>query len=239
MFAQAPGRAGELPTAPAWRPVSRQGPAGHGGRRPLSRYAAAQELGAAGGYELVRRWKAAGLVIAGKTNTSEFGFMPWTELNFSARRTTPTTSTRTAGGSSGGSGAAVARAWCPLASGGDGGDRFARAGVGQRRSVCRRAGRTPAGPLYSFELWEGAPSSTLDSFRARQRSAARRHRRRRHRRALCRTTQERPFLPRLAATPASCASPSRRRRSSASTIRRLILSARPARDGEIARIARP
>ncbi|MCB9118982.1 MAG: amidase [Caldilineaceae bacterium] len=105
--------------------------------------------------ELVRRWKAAGLVIAGKTNTSEFGFMPWTEPELFGPTHNPYDPTRTAGGSSGGSGAAVAARLVPVASGGDGGGSIrVPASVNGVFGLKPTRGRTPAGPLY-YELWEG------------------------------------------------------------------------------------
>ena len=105
--------------------------------------------------ELVRRWKAAGLVIAGKTNTSEFGFMPWTEPELFGPTHNPYDLTRTAGGSSGGSGAAVAARLVPVASGGDGGGSIrVPASVNGVFGLKPTRGRTPAGPLY-YELWEG------------------------------------------------------------------------------------
>ena len=71
--------------------------------------------------EMVRRWKKAGVMILGKTNTPEFGLTPYTEpVTFGATHN-PWDLTRIPGGSSGGSAAAVAARIVPLASGGDGG----------------------------------------------------------------------------------------------------------------------
>ena len=105
--------------------------------------------------ELVKRWKNAGLVIVGKTNTSEFGFMPWTEPELFGPTHNPYDLARTAGGSSGGSGAAVAARLVPVASGGDGGGSIrVPASVNGVFGLKPTRGRTPAGPLY-YELWEG------------------------------------------------------------------------------------
>ncbi|MCC2657203.1 MAG: hypothetical protein K0Q76_2311 [Panacagrimonas sp.] len=71
--------------------------------------------------ELVRRYKAAGLVIFGKTNTPEFGLTPFTESRLFGPARNPWNPQRTPGGSSGGAGAAVAAGIVPMANGGDGG----------------------------------------------------------------------------------------------------------------------
>ena len=86
--------------------------------------------------ELVARWKAAGLVIVGKTNTPEFGVTPFTEPEIFGPTRNPYDLTRTSGGSSGGSAAAVAARMTPMASGGDGGGSIGRAGAA--RSGYRR-----------------------------------------------------------------------------------------------------
>ncbi|WP_118915536.1 amidase [Mycobacterium shigaense] len=71
--------------------------------------------------EVVRRLRAAGAVILGKTNTPELMIFPFTEsLTFGATRN-PWNPGRTPGGSSGGSAAAVAAGLAPLALGSDGG----------------------------------------------------------------------------------------------------------------------
>jgi amidase len=71
--------------------------------------------------EAVRRLRAAGAVIIGKTNVPELMIFPFTEsLSFGATRN-PWNLGRTPGGSSGGSGAAVAAGLAALALGSDGG----------------------------------------------------------------------------------------------------------------------
>ena len=71
--------------------------------------------------EVVRRLRAAGTVIIGKTNVPELMMFPYTEsLTFGATRN-PWNLKRTPGGSSGGSAAAVAAGLAPLALGSDGG----------------------------------------------------------------------------------------------------------------------
>jgi amidase len=70
---------------------------------------------------VVRRLKAAGAIILGKTNTSEFGISATTENRLVKGCTNPWDAKMTAGGSSGGSAASVAAGLCPLAQGSDGG----------------------------------------------------------------------------------------------------------------------
>jgi amidase len=71
--------------------------------------------------EAVRRLRAAGAVIIGKTNVPELMMFPYTEsLTFGATRN-PWNLKRTPGGSSGGGAAAVAAGLAPLALGSDGG----------------------------------------------------------------------------------------------------------------------
>jgi amidase len=69
---------------------------------------------------VVARYEAAGLVIAGKTNTPEWGNHCTTEPSLFGRTVNPWSPSITPGGSSGGSAAAVAAGVVPAASGGDG-----------------------------------------------------------------------------------------------------------------------
>jgi len=114
-----------------------------------------KDIPAKGDTELVRRWKAAGLNILGKTNTPEFGLTPFTEpLTFGPTRN-PWNLERTSGGSSGGSAAAVASRMVPLASGGDGGGsiRIPASACGLFGLKPTR-GRMPTGPFIG-EAWHG------------------------------------------------------------------------------------
>ncbi|MEU5096242.1 amidase [Streptomyces sp. NPDC020996] len=70
--------------------------------------------------EAVRRLRAAGAVIVGKTNTCEFGQWPFTEGPAFGATRNPWSLAHTPGGSSGGSAAAVAAGLVPAALGSDG-----------------------------------------------------------------------------------------------------------------------
>ncbi len=71
--------------------------------------------------EVVLRIERAGMVSLGKTNAPEFGSPCYTEPAVAPPAVTPWDTTRMAGGSSGGAGAAVAGGLVPVAQGSDGG----------------------------------------------------------------------------------------------------------------------
>jgi len=71
--------------------------------------------------ELTIRYKRAGLVITGKTNTPEFGLVPTTEPRLFGPTRNPWAPEHSVGGSSGGSAAAVAAGIVPMAHANDGG----------------------------------------------------------------------------------------------------------------------
>jgi len=106
--------------------------------------------------ELIARYRRAGFVFLGKTNTPEFGLTPFTEPAEFGPTLNPWDVTRTAGGSSGGSAAAVAGGMVPVASGGDGGGsiRIPASCCGLFGLKPTR-GRTPLGPALG-EAWRGA-----------------------------------------------------------------------------------
>jgi amidase len=105
--------------------------------------------------ELMKRYRAAGLVTLGKTNTPEFGLMGVTEPVAFGPTRNPWDRTRSPGGSSGGSAAAVAAGFVPMAGGGDGGGsiRIPAACCGLFGLKPSR-GRTPTAPLGA--IWQGA-----------------------------------------------------------------------------------
>jgi amidase len=106
--------------------------------------------------EIVLRLKRAGLVIFGKTNTSEFGLSTSVEPRLFGPTRNPWNTAYSAGGSSGGAAAAVAAGMLPIAHATDGGGsiRIPASACGLFGLKPTRA-RTPAGPDLG-ESWNGA-----------------------------------------------------------------------------------
>lgn len=105
--------------------------------------------------EIVRRWKRAGLVLVGKTNTPELGMIGVTEPALHGPTRNPWNPAHTPGGSSGGSAAAVASRMVAIAGGGDGGGslRIPASCCGLVGLKPTR-GRTPNGPPL-VDSWSG------------------------------------------------------------------------------------
>lgn len=105
--------------------------------------------------EQVKRFKAAGAIILGKTNLPEFGLSPVTEPELHGATCNPWNLEYSPGGSSGGSAAAVAARMVPIAHGGDGGGsiRMPAAYTGLFGFKPTR-GRTPIGPAF-VRVWLG------------------------------------------------------------------------------------
>lgn len=119
------------------------------GARPL------RDLPAAITSTSVQRMEDAGLVIAAKTNTSEFGLTLTTEPRAFGPTRNPWNLERSAGGSSGGAAAAVASGMVPAAHASDGGGS-----IRVPASCCGvfglkpSRGRVPLGPIVA-EAWSG------------------------------------------------------------------------------------
>jgi amidase len=106
--------------------------------------------------EIVKRYRRAGVIVVGKTNTPEFGLVPYTEPELFGPCRNPWDVSRTPGGSSGGSAAAVASGMVPMAGGGDGGGSIRiPAGCCGVFGLKPTRGRTPTGPLHG-DIWRGA-----------------------------------------------------------------------------------
>ena len=104
--------------------------------------------------EITRRYRAAGLVIFGKTNTPELGLTNVTEPELFGPTRNPWHLERTPGGSSGGSAAAVAARIVPAANGSDGGGsiRTPASNCGLVGLKVSR-GRVPFGPQGPDPWW--------------------------------------------------------------------------------------
>jgi amidase len=121
------------------------------GSRLLARHVAAEDS------ESVRRLRAAGLVLFGKTSTSELGLLPVTEPALFGPCRNPWDRSRTPGGSSGGSGAAVAARIVPAAHGSDGGGSL-RVPASACGAFALKPTRGRVSPAPEHEAWSGFSS---------------------------------------------------------------------------------
>lgn len=123
-------------------------PTSHG-TRPLQRVVPDHDS------ELVARFRKAGAVFVGKSNTPEFGLTPFTESEALGPARNPWDTSRTPGGSSGGSGAAVAARMVPIGHGGDGGGSLRiPASCNGLFGLKPTRGRMPTGPDFG-DMWRG------------------------------------------------------------------------------------
>ncbi len=113
--------------------------------------------------EILKRWREAGLVVIGKTNTPELGSSGSTEPIANGATHNPWKLGYTTGGSSGGSAAAVASGMVPVAHANDGGGS-----IRGPASCCGLVGlkptrgRNPLGP-DAGQIWEGLVSEHVVS----------------------------------------------------------------------------
>jgi amidase len=117
---------------------------------------------------MVTAYRKAGLIIAGRTNTPEFGNHSTTEPLLFGPTRSPWALDRTVGGSSGGSAAAVAAGMVPAASGGDGAGSIripaSCCGVFGLKPSRGRVSRAPAGEeIGGFNVRHAITRSVRDS----------------------------------------------------------------------------
>jgi amidase len=134
-----------------------------------SKFFATQPIAAADS-AAVARMRRAGLVIVGRTNTSEFGLAPTTEPVFGGATKNPWRAGLSPGGSSGGSAAMVAARGVPMAHATDGGGS-----IRIPASLCGLFGLKPSRGRVSLapigETLAGAGAQLVDSISVRDSAA--------------------------------------------------------------------
>jgi amidase len=120
---------------------------------------------------LTQKFRAAGLVVVGRTNTPELGLQPTTEPEAYGPVRNPWDTARSTGGSSGGSAAAVAARLVPLGHAGDGGGS-----IRIPASECGLVGLKPSRGRHSLgpevgESWGGLVSRLVVSRTVRDTAA--------------------------------------------------------------------
>lgn len=121
--------------------------------------------------EMVRRIKAAGLILLGRTNVPENGWCIATEPRFHGSTLNPWNPEVTPGGSSGGAAAAVASRMVPMAEGSDGGGS-----IRVPASCCGLVGLKPSRGRITYgpdevDIWSGSVSTFVLSRTVRDSAA--------------------------------------------------------------------
>jgi amidase len=139
----------------------------HGGTRYLQKHDYRPDADSV----MMQRYKAAGLVVVGRTNCPELGLQPTTEPLTQGPTHNPWNPDHSPGGSSGGSAAAVAAGLVPMAHAGDGGGS-----IRIPASACGLVGLKPSRGRHTNapenEAWAGLVARNVVSRSVRDNAAA-------------------------------------------------------------------